>query len=63
MLHATIDHGDASAPTSEQHDLATRLTQLEAIAQRGGFADDHVINVLLERYAQARANSLRAFIP
>jgi hypothetical protein len=54
MFHATIDLDDASATITPHHDLAARLAQLEQIAQRGAFADDHVVNVLLDRYSRMR---------
>jgi hypothetical protein len=46
----TIDLGHDTGTIPAQHDLIGRLAQLAEIADRGGFADDHVINLLVDRY-------------
>lgn len=50
---------DADAPTPRQRSLTEMLDRLETISLRGDYADDHVINVLLERYAQYREKHAR----
>jgi hypothetical protein len=47
---STIDLGQDTTIIPAQHDLVGRLAQLADIADRGGFADDHVINLLVDRY-------------
>jgi hypothetical protein len=50
-----IDPGTDSTTVAEQHQLLERLAQLAATQDRTGWADDHVLNVLLRRYDQVRS--------
>lgn len=50
MYATTIDLGDDTTVVVEQHELLSRLEQLAAMRRQGAFADDHAINVLVDRY-------------
>jgi hypothetical protein len=55
MYDATrIDPGSDSTTVAEQHPLLERLAQLADTHDRTGWADDHVLNVLLRRYDEVR---------
>lgn len=56
----TIDLGRTTDTVPAHYDLAGRLAQLADIAERGDFADDHVINVLLARYRAHSATTMTA---
>lgn len=50
-----IDPGTDSTTVAEQHQLLERLAQLADTQDRTGWADDHVLNVLLRRYDEVRS--------
>ena len=59
MYETKVDLGDDTATVVEQHLLLERLEQLAEVHNYNGWADDHVVNLLLRRYERYRDEHAR----